>query len=94
MQAAHECYICRAVYNVRTPGGLEEHHVFPGKPGRALSEEYGLKVWLCAPHHRDPVFGVHFDPDMMLWLKRRGQQAFERTHTREEFVRLFGGNYL
>ena len=29
-----------------------------------------------------------------LKLKQAGQQAFERTHTREEFMRIFGRNYL
>ena len=30
----------------------------------------------------------------MLRLQQEGQRAFEKTNSREEFVRLFGKNYL
>lgn len=94
LQASKECWACRNLYNVHNPWRLEEHHIYPGVPRRALSERYGLKVYLCREHHNVPPCGVHFDPDLMLRLQQEGQRAFERTHSREEFVRLFGKNYL
>ena len=94
LQGSRECWACRNLYNVFNPWRLEEHHIFPGTPRRALSERYGLKVYLCREHHNVPPCGVHFDPTLMLRLQQEGQRAFEKTNSREEFVRLFGKNYL
>lgn len=52
-----------------------------------------MKVWLCARHHTSD-YGVHFNKELDLKLKRMGQKKFEEKHTREEFIRLFGRNYL
>lgn len=62
LQTRKECYLCRRFYNLRTVRGLEEHHILYGRGRRALSEQYGLKVWLCHMHHNEPPLGVHFDP--------------------------------
>ena len=91
---AKECWACRNLYNVSNVRRLEEHHIYPGVPRRALSEHYGLKVYLCREHHNVSPCGVHFDPALMLRLQQEGQRAFERDHSREEFLRLFGKNYL
>ena len=80
LQFERQCYVCRKRYNVVTAVGLEEHHIFPGNPGRKLSEQYGLKVWLCRQHHNMPPNGVHFDPELMEWLQQEGQRAFEGRH--------------
>ena len=47
LQSDKECYLCRKRYNLRTTRGLEEHHILFGRGRRELSEQYGLKVWLC-----------------------------------------------
>lgn len=94
LQTQQECYVCRRIYNVRTPYGLEVHHIFPGNPGRELSERNGLKVWLCQRHHNMPPYGVHYDAVLAEWLKQQGQLAFEREHSRAEFVQQFGENHL
>ena len=83
---ARVCYICG---NTKF---LEEHHIFEGSR-RAASERYGLKVWLCAAHHRS-VDGAHGDPQARELLHRAGQRAFERDHSREEFIRVFGKSFL
>lgn len=85
---AQECYICNI------SGYLEEHHIFFGTAYRKKSEHYGLKVHLCYNHHRDPVSGVHFNKELDLMLKKRAQEVFEKSHSREEFMREFGKNYL
>lgn len=87
IQQEKVCYFCG---NARA---LESHHIFGGA-NRVFSEKYGLKVWLCARCHRDNKTGVHADDVKMQYLHRIGQQAFEKTHSRDEFRKVFGRNYL
>ena len=54
----------------------------------------GLKVYLCLEHHISGKEAVHNNAEMMKVLRQDGQRAFEKTHTREEFMKLFGKNYL
>lgn len=82
------CWLCGL------EGPTEEHHIFGGTGNRKLSGRYGLTVYLCPCCHRDSREGVHADSGKMLLLHRTGQRAFERTRSREEFVGLFGKNYL
>ena len=49
---------------------------------------------LCAGCHRDTKHGVHGNREMDLILKKHGQKEFEKTGSREEFMRMFGRNYL
>lgn len=67
--------------------------MFFGHGRRQLSEEYGMKVYLCPDHHRGPM-GPHRNRSFDLYLKRMCQTKFEETHTRDEFMRLFRRNYL
>lgn len=83
-----QCYLCGA------EGTLEWHHIFGGNPNRKKSEKYGLKVHLCPRCHRDQKVGAHGNAEVADKLHRIGQEAFERTHTRQEFVAIFGKNYL
>lgn len=79
-----------------TGPGLQRHHVF-GAANRNLSEKYGLWVWLKWDRHiaDSPHATPHNDRATDLWLKRIAQRRFEEVHgTREDFVRLFGRNYL
>lgn len=94
VQFDRECWACRELYGIRTIINLEEHHIYPGNPRRELSERCGLKVWLCNKHHTKPPLGVHCNPPLMDELQRAGQRAYERTHSRADFVMLFGKNYL
>lgn len=83
------CYICG--HN----RGLEEHHIFFGTANRRMSEKYGLKVHLCMSCHKDNKRGVHGqNKPMDNYLKEKAQRAFEQNHTREEFISVFGKNYL
>lgn len=82
------CYLCGRY------GYTEEHHIFEG-PNRELSEEYGLKVYLCLYCHREGKQAAHKNADTADYLHRIGQQAFEeRCGSRERFRELFGRNYL
>lgn len=88
IQNEKECFVCKTIYN------LHNHHIFYGTANRRLSEKYGLKVWLCGNHHNLSNEGVHFNRKLDLYIKKIGQAAFEKTHTREEFMKIFGKNYL
>ena len=88
LQTEKKCYICGCM------GYVEEHHVFHGTANRKKSERHGLKVWLCYMHHRDSTIGVHFNAELDRKLKEIGQAAFERQHSRREFMQEFGKNYL
>lgn len=97
MQDKKECYICRMMYGSAldlTDRNLEEHHVFGGNPNRMHSERNGLKVWLCHEHHRTGKSAVHKSKYSMDAMHRLGQEAFEREHSRKEFVDIFGRNYI
>lgn len=88
VQKEHECLVCRSTYN------LHVHHCFFGSANRKLSEKYGLTVFLCPRHHNMSNAGVHFDKTLDLKIKQLAQRKFEETHTREEFMAIFGKNYL
>lgn len=97
----HQCYICKNFLGDHSEKrDLEEHHIFEGVANRKLSEKYGLKVYLCRHHHTGDINGsrdaVHSkcDNDFDLKLKQIAQVAFEQDHSREEFMRAFGRNYL
>ena len=81
------CYLCG-----RT-GSLETHHVFGGVANRRISEKNGLTVRLCPSCHRG-TDGAQYDKQKNLQLKQDAQKAFEKDHTRAEWMRLINKNYL
>lgn len=68
------------------------HEVFDGNGRRQLSIKYGMQVKLCIPCHKDiqehPLQGRDLE------LKKEFQGKFEETHSRDEFIRVFGKSYL
>ena len=81
------CLVCGYPYT-------EEHHVLYGMGNnRMLSEKYGLKVYLCAEHHRGNT-GVHFNKALDNYLKRMAQIKFEEVYKDEDFRKVFGKNYV
>lgn len=87
------CYLCALWGDFREKEVLHEHHIFGGS-NRRISEEEGLKVYLCPEHHMTGDAAVHRNKDVMDYLHMIGQQAYEREHSRELFMRKFGRNYL
>lgn len=85
LQERRECWVCGTTQ-------VEEHHCFNG-PNRHISDKYGLTIYLCHEHHTGDT-GVHFDPVLRLKVKREAQRKFEAVHGNEEFMRIFGRNYL
>lgn len=86
VQSYKECFFCK------TTLGLHKHHIFGGI-NRKLSEKYGLWVYLCVYHHTGSNDSVHMNREIEIWLKRYAQIRFERKHTREEFIEIFGKSW-
>ena len=67
--------------------------MFFGVGNRKLSDKYGLIVGLCYNHHRGNE-GVHFNRELDLELKRYAQEKFTEMYSQDEYLALFGRNYL
>lgn len=89
IQSEKKCYL------TETESGLHEHHIFGGA-NRKLSEQYGLKIYLRADLHNMSDGGVHFDKRLDRKLKRLGQKKAMEYYgwSVEDFIRIFGRNYL
>ena len=83
-----QCFICQK------RGYTERHHIY-GSANRKYSEQYGLTVYLCPKCHTSSEIAVHRSKEVRSTLQRIGQRTFEKKcGSREEFVKLFGKNYL
>lgn len=93
IQTEKECFLCGK--NGATDP-LECHHILFGSANRKLSEKYGLTVWLCGDScHRNGPLSVHRNREVADRVKAIAQSRWEFNYgTREDFIRLFGRNYL
>lgn len=82
------CYVCGTTRDIHI------HEIFYGTANRKKSIKHGMCIGLCGKHHNMSGEGVHFNKLLDIELKRKAQRKFEETHTREEFMREFGRNYL
>lgn len=82
------CYLCSRVGDT-TEKYCHQHHIYEGK-NRQASDRAGFYIYVCPQHHRE----THRTPKLNKWLKEQTQRDFEREHTREEFMRIIGRNYL
>lgn len=84
----NKCYFC---------GKPREaiHEVFYGK-NRQTSIKNGFCVGLCHECHNMGSESVHAKPNQGKdkELKQRYQREYEKNHTREEFIKLIGRNYI
>lgn len=88
------CFLC-GIRNGCGLDALEEHHVFEGNGKRPISEQYGLKVYLCGcTCHREGPKSAHKNKETKDMLHKLAQRKFEETHSREEFIAAFGKSYL
>lgn len=94
IQQERECYLCRYLYNFSNVSILQEHHIFFGTANRRLSEEYGLKLYLCINHHTEGLGAVHKNKDFDILLKKIAQKKFEEKYGHEKFMEVFKKNYL
>lgn len=82
------CFLCN-----RKLEQINRHEIFFGR-NRKQSMEYGLVVYLCDNCHTISDLSVHNNYFTDLKLKQLGQAAFEKKHSHEDFMRIFGKNYL
>lgn len=90
-----KCFLCER--SETSYNRLERHHIFGGVANRPLSEKYGLVVYLCGERcHRNGEYSVHRNKEVMQYLHKYGQRKCmeEQGWTTEEFVSVFGKNYL
>lgn len=89
------CYLCMKLYGLYCEYRIvHEHHVYPGKPNRQISEANGFKVYLCPGHHEFTKEAVHENHEYMMLIKTDCQRKYEETHTRQQFMDLVGKNFL
>ena len=92
LQVKRECYICAKQGKTNTR--VELHHIFGGNaPMKRKSEVYGFLVFLCPEHHRGQT-GVHTVYKTNAMIKAEAQREFEKTHTREDFMKIIKRSYL
>jgi hypothetical protein len=89
LQDEKVCYITGQTNN------LHCHHIFRGV-NRKISDKNGFFVYLAGWLHNQSDHGVHgkYGQELDLMLKRHCQMAYEKEHSREEFMALIGRNYL
>ena len=69
----------------------DTHHTVSGTSGRIICDQFEeMKLDLCRNCHDE----IHKNNTTAKLSKMYGQAMFEREHTREEFLKLFGINYL
>lgn len=89
------CYLCMLLHNdYSRKTHLEEHHVMEGTANRRLSEKYGLKVYLDPEHHRLSRESPHQDKEISDLLHVEAQKAFEKKYSYEQWMQVFGRNYI
>lgn len=87
LQNEKKCYITGSTNN------LHQHHVYGGC-NRKNSDKYGCWIWLRADWHNLSSYGVHFNKELDLKLKRECQKKFEEKYSHEKFMEVFKRNYL
>lgn len=88
------CYLCARLNGDYWFKQTEEHHILFGSGRRPIAEAEGLKVNLCIDHHRTGPQAVHNCRETRELLCRIAQEEYEQTHTREEWMKIAGKNYL
>lgn len=84
------CLICEARDN------LHIHEVFFGNGKREISIREQLCVSLCPYHHNASNHGVHLNRELDLKVKRWAEKKWleYNNKTIEDFIKVFGKNYL
>lgn len=76
------CYICKSKKE-------DIHEIYGGK-NRQVSMKYGLVIPVCRKCH----IKIPKDKSLNEKLHKVGQKAFEKEYKTENFMKVFGENYL
>ncbi len=89
LQGKKECYLTGRTDN------LHCHHIYFGDANKKISDKNGFWVYLTGEYHnQNSRIDVHSNIKLNLQLRRECQSKYEETHSREDFVKLIGRNYL
>ena len=77
-----KCYLCKAKKE-------ELHEIYEGK-NRQISMKYGLVIPICRKCH----ISVTNNKTLQEKLHKVGQKVFKKQYKTENFVQIFGKNYL
>lgn len=89
------CFLCMLLHDDDSiKNNLHEHHVIHGWANRRLSEQHGLKVYLCLQHHEIGPEAVHKNDRLNKMLKAYAQRAFEKKWPEKDFYGIFKKNYI
>lgn len=69
---------------------LTTHHVYHGRKFKQLSDKYGFVITLCSGCHKK----LHSSRVIDKHVQQTMQRAYERTHTRDEFIGMMGRSWL
>ena len=84
LQDEKKCFVSGAIFN------LDKHHIYHG-PRRKAAERWGCWVWLRHDLHME-LHDKNKELDRM--LERACQEKFEEIYSHEEFMNIFGKNYI
>lgn len=93
----NKCMICGSTDRVAV------HEIYFGTANRKKSKEDGMCVPLCWSHHNGSSFGVHYNKDLDLKLKKQGEKIWIDNYTDDDlpyveridrFIWRYGKNYL
>lgn len=90
LQTNKFCWVCGVSKNIML------HHIFYGTGKRALSDKYGLTIYLCGMHHNLSKNGVHFNKQLDNEIKRMAQEKAMEYYgwSEEDWMKIFRRNYL
>lgn len=93
-QSCKQCFLCMLFDSDHREKPVHNHHIFYGNGRRQISEAYGFTVNLCINHHNAGKEAVHENINYDRILKQMCQQAYEMNHSHEEFMQIFGENFI
>lgn len=96
LQTEKECFMSRKLYGISITEGVYPHHIYFGKGLRMISDKNGFYIYLKSEYHlANSLYDTpHNNREIDLFYKKLCQKKYEETHTREDFIKLIGRNYL
>ena len=90
IQQNKTCYVCGNNKNIM------RHHIFFGTGKRALSEKYGLTIYLCGVHHNLSSVGIHFNKELDNQIKAMAQKRAMNYYKWqiEDWLKIFRRSYI